>query len=164
MALIVSWGETEEKQFYSLVRCLSMMAIKHFLLSFKIIFSGWTNEATELLIMLCNQNSLLKKMNCYYIPLWTITCSKSAVNHQFTCFTCLLWGKSLYFQGWLLIPEYCFLNKTCGKETASVSSFVPVSSLRSWSEKKNKNAHVAFIVTKWSSFKILEQILWWSWE
>lgn len=37
-----------------------MLAIKHFLLSFKHIFSGSTNEATELLIMQCNQNSLLK--------------------------------------------------------------------------------------------------------
>lgn len=36
-----------------------MLAIKHFLLSFKILFSGCTNEATELLIMQCNQNSLL---------------------------------------------------------------------------------------------------------
>lgn len=38
-----------------------MLAIKHFLLSFKIIFSGCTNEAAEVLIMQCNPNSLLKK-------------------------------------------------------------------------------------------------------
>lgn len=93
-------------------------------------FSGCTNETTAIQLQ-CNQKSA-KNMNWYFTPLLTITCCKSALNHQFACFH---------------FAESCFILEDCRPFSEHrmwqggykcLYSFVPVSSQGSWSGKNTK--------------------------
>jgi len=110
MASIVSWGlkPRRGKAIFTRGRRLSMFSIKYFLFwRFPMNFQ-WAYKWSNWTFDYAMQSKLFvwkKKRNSYYVPLWTITRSKSAANHQFTCFH---WVKFFHFLSLLLIIKTFF--------------------------------------------------------
>lgn len=132
------------------------MAVKHFLLSIKIIFSGWTNEATELLIMQCNQNSLLKKWTATTFPSEQLhALNQHLITNLLACFA--LRKIAIFWEYTISYTPNTVPNNARGN--ASVSGFIPVSSLRELTDFFFLRERKRICISHSLSQKILGQIL-----